>query len=66
MKKEVSPYEVWFDGTIWRARKRGCPGAVFSTVNAEQALSRAERWDWRHLKNPYEIPFVHRRKEVAA
>jgi hypothetical protein len=41
--------EVWFDGIMWAARKRGFPGRVFART-PDEALHRARSWAWQHVR----------------
>ena len=39
---------VHFDGVIWIGKRAGFPGRVFGSTENE-ARSRIEGWEWRHL-----------------
>ena len=39
--------QVWFNGTVWAARRAGFPGKVFGSTK-EEALFRVGQWIWDH------------------
>jgi hypothetical protein len=52
MASEVS---VTFDGKVFTARKRGCPGSVFGNTQAE-AIARAAVLKGKHPRKIVEAP----------